>query len=93
MSFSQAVALRSKSHSSKATHGPALRCAVCHGADVMRDEVFDGGSLQLCECRRCEHRWTFRPSTGQAERSRSPLRVARSAAVVGARQTGFVHAA
>jgi hypothetical protein len=99
MSFSQQVALRFQSHNFQAAHGQDPRCAVCHGREVMRDEVFDAGSLQLCECRHCEHRWTFRPSTDQAERSRRPLKaersmkVQRSAAAVGVRQTGLVHAA
>ncbi len=35
-------------------------CVVCGSHDVMRDEVLDAGLLHLAECRRCEHRWTWR---------------------------------
>ena len=69
------------------------RCAVCHGRDVSLDEVFDGGALQLCECRHCEHRWTFRPRSIQADRSLMPRTVKRSSGSGRARRTGFVSAA
>jgi len=43
-----------------APEAAAPSCAVCHGTEIVFDEVFDGGVLLLAECRRCEHRWTSR---------------------------------
>jgi transcription elongation factor Elf1 len=35
-------------------------CPVCGSREVARDEVSHGGPLQLAECARCRHRWTWR---------------------------------
>jgi len=75
-----------------ASSGPGAsampRCSVCHSTELIRDEVFDGGALQLCECRRCEHRWTFR-----APSSRVAASVRRSSPRGGGRRSGAIHAA
>ena len=42
---------------------PAACCPVCAAVDLRRDEVNHGGVLQLAECPRCLHRWTWREAT------------------------------
>jgi len=49
---------------------PTACCAVCHGSQIVFDEVFDEGLLLLAECQRCEHRWTSR----MRPLARTPLR-------------------
>jgi hypothetical protein len=65
------------------------RCAVCHGTDVVEDEVFDEGVLLLGECRRCEHRWTSRPGP----LARSTRHAPRRAVQPGAGREGVASAA
>ena len=33
-------------------------CPICGSHEVMHDEVLELGTLQLSECRHCDHRWT-----------------------------------
>jgi hypothetical protein len=37
-------------------------CPVCGSQEVMHDEVAESSTLQLAECRHCDHRWTARGS-------------------------------
>lgn len=69
------------------------RCAVCHSTDLIRDEVFDRESLQLCACRRCEHRWTFRSPAPRFTPARVPASARRSPPRAGGRRSGGSHAA
>jgi hypothetical protein len=59
------------------------RCAVCHGSDVLVDEVLDGGVLLLAECRRCEHRWTSRARPSARRPRRVAARTGRRAPAAG----------
>ncbi len=94
MSFSPEVATRPRAQSHHpASPGSRLRCGVCHGSELIQDEVFDDGSMVLCECRRCEHRWTFRPPSVRTKRLPIPMAVARPIAPEIAGRRRFVGAA
>jgi hypothetical protein len=41
--------------------GSPCGCRVCGALEIERDEVLDGGVLELAACTRCGHRWTERP--------------------------------
>jgi hypothetical protein len=64
------------------------RCAVCHGTDVVLDEVFHGGVLLLAECRRCEHRWTSRARPAVRRPRRVAARAGRRAPAAGGAPSG-----
>lgn len=74
-----------------AAAGP--RCAVCHGSDVLLDEVLDDGVLLLAECRRCEHRWTSRARPAVRRPRRVAARTGRRAPSGGAPSRGAASAA
>ncbi len=53
-----------------------VRCCVCGFAEVLTDEVLDGGVVFLAECPRCDHRWTSREPIAADPSARSPLATA-----------------
>ena len=65
-----------------------LACAVCHCAEVDRDEVYVGAAIFLHECSRCAHRWTTRADvTDEAEEGRVRVAAYRRRSSEGARRS------